>query len=57
VGFNRHLLHHWDASVSYTRLGELEHRLQSTEAGPILAAREGSYSEILRRMWQSGRRH
>jgi fatty acid desaturase len=56
VGFNRHLLHHWDASVSYTRLRELEQRLQSTDAGPILVARQGSYSETLRRMWQSGRR-
>jgi fatty acid desaturase len=56
VGFNRHLLHHWDASISYTRLRELEERLQPTAAGPILAARENSYSETLRRMWQSGRR-
>ncbi len=36
AGFNRHLLHHWDASVSYTRFRELEDRLQPTDARPIM---------------------
>lgn len=52
AGFNRHLLHHWDASVSYTRLRELEQSLQSTAAGPVMTARNGSYTETLRRFWR-----
>jgi fatty acid desaturase len=56
AGFNRHLLHHWDASISYTRFRELERGLQSTSAGPIMSARDGSYSAMFRRMWRAGRR-
>ena len=56
VGFNRHLLHHWDASVSYTCLPELERRLRPTAAGRIMAARDSTYSGTLQRMWRAGRR-
>jgi fatty acid desaturase len=56
VGFNRHLLHHWDASVSYTRLGDLEQSLQATAAGPVMHARGGSYTQTLRRLLRTARR-
>ena len=31
AGFNRHLLHHWDPQLSYTRLRDLEAFLLETE--------------------------
>ena len=31
AGFNRHLIHHWDPQISYTRLKEVEQFLESTE--------------------------
>ncbi len=30
AGFNRHLLHHWDPQIPYTRLGDVEYYLQNT---------------------------
>jgi fatty acid desaturase len=57
AGFNRHLLHHWDASISYTRLRDLEQSLQSTAAGPVIRARNGSYAATFRRLRRAtGRR-
>src|SRR5204863_1422182 len=32
AGFNRHLLHHWEPQISYTRLRELEAYILRTEA-------------------------
>ena len=52
AGFNRHLLHHWEPQISYTRLGELERFLLDTEAGPIIRARQVTYFSTLRRLWQ-----
>lgn len=51
VGFNRHLLHHWDASVSYTRLGQLARWLETTAAADILAARRTGYAAAVRLLW------
>jgi fatty acid desaturase/GT2 family glycosyltransferase len=44
AGFNRHLLHHWDPGVSYTRLAELETFLLDTELASSLRARRTSYA-------------
>lgn len=43
AGFNRHLLHHWDPQVSYTRLRELEEYLLDTEAGGYLRQHQTTY--------------
>ena len=51
AGFNRHLLHHWDAKVSYTRLAELERWLEQTDAEPLITARRSSYVRAVRRLW------
>lgn len=48
AGFNRHLLHHWDPSVSFTRLKEVEQFLMKTEIAPILQRRHTTYY----RTWQ-----
>lgn len=51
AGFNRHLLHHWEPQVSYTRLKDLERYLARTSAAPILAARRSSYLRTLAELW------
>jgi fatty acid desaturase len=52
AGFNRHLLHHWEPLVSYTRLPDLENFLMQTEAEPLMRARHdtyfGSFGKLLR---------
>ena len=47
AGFNRHLLHHWEPQVSYTRLADLERYLLGTGLGPIIEARRTSYGRAL----------
>jgi len=43
AGFNRHLLHHWEPQISYTRLRELEAYLRRTGAADELQARQSTY--------------
>jgi fatty acid desaturase len=47
AGFNRHLLHHWVPTVSYTRLADLETFLLDTELADVIRARQTTYSEAL----------
>lgn len=52
AGFNRHLLHHLEPQVSYTRLAELEAFVQTTSMAPALDARRatylGTFAELIR---------
>lgn len=43
AGFNRHLLHHLEPQVSYTRLGDLEAFLMTTSLADQLDARRATY--------------
>lgn len=43
AGFNRHMLHHLEPQVSYTRLADLETYLMGTSAREELNARRGTY--------------
>ncbi len=43
AGFNRHLLHHLEPQISYTRLGDLEAYLCGTSMAGHLDARRASY--------------
>lgn len=43
AGFNRHLLHHWEPQVSYTRLPHLEQFLANTPVKTIMESRRASY--------------
>ncbi|HEY9610893.1 fatty acid desaturase [Allocoleopsis sp.] len=43
AGFNRHMLHHWEPQVSYTRFKELEDFLMDTEAADIIQNNRTSY--------------
>lgn len=48
AGFNRHLLHHFEPAVSYTRLGELEAFLRETPLAGYLESRTTTYARTLR---------
>jgi fatty acid desaturase len=57
AGFNRHLLHHWEPQVSYTRLAELEAYLRDTALGPCLEPVTTSYTACFLSLFRaSGRR-
>jgi fatty acid desaturase len=46
AGFDRHLLHHWDPEISYTRLKDVERFLSDTEkCGPIVKEAQTGYFE------------
>jgi fatty acid desaturase len=51
AGFNRHLLHHWEPQLSYTRLGELEEYLMGTEYAAYLRQRQTTYVGTFRRLF------
>lgn len=44
AGFNRHLLHHWDPQLSYTRFAELEQFLLETPAADALRSATTTYA-------------
>lgn len=48
AGANRHLLHHWEPQVSYTRLADLERFLADTAAREIMDRRRTTYYRALR---------
>ncbi len=43
AGFNRHLLHHWEPQVSYTRLAELEAFVLQTPYAELFRQRQTTY--------------
>ncbi len=43
AGFNRHLLHHWEPQISYTRLHDLETYLKDTEFAAIIDKSQSTY--------------
>ena len=51
AGFNKHLLHHLEPSISYTRLAELEKFLAGTAWGKQLHANKTSYPETFTKLF------
>ena len=53
AGFNRHLLHHWEPQISYTRFADFEEYLLDTSAASVIESRRSTYwrtfKEILKR--------
>lgn len=43
AGFNRHLLHHWEPTISYTRLRDYEEYIMTTSLAPVLRERSTTY--------------
>ncbi len=48
AGFNRHLLHHLEPQIAYTRLAELDHFLIDTSMAPALDAHRTTYFAAFR---------
>lgn len=55
AGFNRHLLHHWEPQVSYTRLADLEEFLLKTQEGQrLIEPHRTTYLETFTRLFKIG---
>jgi fatty acid desaturase len=50
AGFNRHLLHHWDPGVSFTRLAEVERFILDTDGAAQLRELQTTYFRALRQL-------
>lgn len=50
AGFNRHLLHHLEPTVSYTRLNDLESFLNNTPLGEYLGKQRSTYFSTFKRL-------
>lgn len=50
AGFNRHALHHWEPTVSYTRLRDIEAYMLRTDAAPLIRERQTSYRDAFLRL-------
>jgi fatty acid desaturase len=53
AGFNRHLLHHWDPQLSYTRFAEMEAFLLDTPSAPVFRAQTTTYLRAFRRLFNA----
>lgn len=52
AGFTRHLIHHWDPQISYTRLKDIEQfLLNSKKTSPIIHGSKTTYSKVLKKLW------
>lgn len=51
AGFNRHMLHHWEPQISYTRLKDLEKFLLDTEASDIIKTNHPGYFQTFCRVF------
>ena len=54
AGFWRHLLHHWDPTVSYTRYDDLESFLMGTRLAPEIDKARTSYMTVWRGLARDG---
>src|SRR5262249_26731753 len=50
AGFRRHLLHHWDPSLSYSRFDDLEAFLLRTPLAADIEVSRTSYADAWRRL-------
>jgi len=50
AGFNRHLLHHWDPAISYTRFDEMEQFFLRTPLADRMAESRTSYPAALKQL-------
>ncbi|MEO7983828.1 MAG: fatty acid desaturase, partial [Bacteroidota bacterium] len=51
AGFTRHMIHHWDPQISYTRLKDIEQFLSNSEkTAPIIKASKTTYTATLKKL-------
>ena len=51
AGFNKHMLHHWDPTVSYTRLGDMQRFLECTPLRDRVSQSTTTYLATARKLW------
>lgn len=56
AGFNRHLLHHWDPAISYTRFDEMEAFFLKTKLAKELDAHRTIYLKMIFQLIKDARR-
>jgi fatty acid desaturase len=56
AGFNRHLLHHWDPAISYTRFDEMERFFRDTPLAARMDANRIGYGTAVRMLMAEARR-
>jgi len=56
AGFNRHLLHHWDPAISYTRFDEMEQFFRSTPLVAEMDASRTGYGAQMKKLMAEARR-
>jgi fatty acid desaturase len=56
AGFNKHLLHHWEPVVSYTRLDDMEDYLIKTSIAPVIQSRHTSYFKTFIELYKNDNR-
>lgn len=52
AGFNRHLLHHWDPTLSYTRLQDAEFFLLNTPWADEIQKAQSTYTKTFRELYK-----
>src|SRR5262245_27911966 len=57
AGFNRHLLHHWEPQISYTRFAELEQFLLDSSAAEALRRHQTTYRATFRALLRANEPH
>ena len=51
AGFTRHMIHHWDPQISYTRLKDIEEFLTTCEkTAPIIQSSRTTYSKVFKKL-------
>jgi fatty acid desaturase len=54
AGFNKHMIHHWDPNISYTRLNEIEEFLSRCDSTrELVATSRTTYFKTLRKLLRS----
>jgi fatty acid desaturase len=56
AGFNQHLMHHWDPTVSYTRLADMEQFMLRTPLAAEVTASYATYGQTALAMVKQARR-
>jgi fatty acid desaturase len=51
MGFTRHLLHHWDPSISFTNLEKVHSFLLETSIGPALQRTNTTFTSTFKHLW------
>jgi fatty acid desaturase len=51
AGFTRHMIHHWDPQISYTRLKDIEEFLTTcAKTAPIIQSSKTTYSKVIKKL-------